>query len=358
LSIAYFISPHGFGHAARAAAVMAEIHSIDPAVRFEIFTTVPHWFFHNSLSSPFSYHSLLTDIGMVQKSSLHVDFRETSRLLKEFLPFDDRRIADVAHEIGRLKCELIICDIAPMGIAVGQKAGIPSLLIENFTWDWIYKGCKSYDNDIGKYVDYLEAMFNSADYHIQTEPVCSRVLSDLTTFPVSRKPRTPAREIRVIGVPEEGKVVMITMGGVEEGLGFPDRLTTERGVCFVIPGGTVSVEIRDNLVLLPRNSRFFHPDLVNASDAVVGKVGYSTLAEVYHSGVPFGYITRPNFPESGPLAAYIRRDMKGLPIEEAEFHGGTWISRLPDLLALPRIRRDAPNGAEQTARFVCALLTR
>ena len=43
--IAYFISPHGFGHAARAAAVMQAISDTDAAVGFEIFTTVPSWFF-------------------------------------------------------------------------------------------------------------------------------------------------------------------------------------------------------------------------------------------------------------------------------------------------------------------------
>ncbi len=51
--IAYFISPHGFGHAARAAAVMEATYEMDPAIRFEIFTQVPRWFFHDSLSGNF-----------------------------------------------------------------------------------------------------------------------------------------------------------------------------------------------------------------------------------------------------------------------------------------------------------------
>jgi len=36
--IAYFISSHGFGHAARAAAVMETLSESNPGVRFEIFT--------------------------------------------------------------------------------------------------------------------------------------------------------------------------------------------------------------------------------------------------------------------------------------------------------------------------------
>jgi len=30
-----------------------------------------------------------------------------------------------------------------------------------------------------------------------------------------------------------------------------------------------------------------YPDLINASDFVPGKAGYSNLAEVYHAGEPF-----------------------------------------------------------------------
>jgi len=36
--IACFISPHGYGHAARAAAVMEALHLLDPGKEFEIFT--------------------------------------------------------------------------------------------------------------------------------------------------------------------------------------------------------------------------------------------------------------------------------------------------------------------------------
>ncbi|MFQ5686179.1 MAG: hypothetical protein ACE5GV_05910 [Candidatus Scalindua sp.] len=56
-SIGYFISPHGFGYAALASAVMVSMHDINPSIRFEIFTTIPEWFFLQSLSGPFTYHS-------------------------------------------------------------------------------------------------------------------------------------------------------------------------------------------------------------------------------------------------------------------------------------------------------------
>ena len=116
--IAYFISPHGYGHAARASAVMQALHELDSKIRFEIFTKVPRWFFEQSLVGAFGYHSLLTDIGLAQKTPLLEDLPETIRRLEKLLPFEASHMAELAHLLHRLECQLVICDIAAMGIAV------------------------------------------------------------------------------------------------------------------------------------------------------------------------------------------------------------------------------------------------
>jgi hypothetical protein len=95
---------------------------------------------------------------------------------------------------------------------------------------------------------------------------------------------------------------------------------------------------------------------VNACDGVIGKVGYSTVAEIYYAGVPFGYISRARFRESPSLISFIADQMHGLPIEEDAFYDGRWLSCLDELLAFPRITRRGPRGSEQVARFVLDLL--
>ncbi len=356
-TIAYFISPHGYGHAARAAGVMEAIHDLDSSIRFEIFTQVPRWFFEDSLSGAFAYHSLLTDIGLVQKTPLRADIPETVKRLNHFLPFEALTISALTKQIKELRCDLIICDIAPMGIAVAEKAGVPSLLIENFTWDWIYQGYLEEDARMGEHVGYLKSLFNAATFHIQTEPVCVPCGADLTTFPVSRKNKTPAYQIRkTLRIPEGSKAILITMGGIEEKYEFFEQLAMKEDVYFVIPGASRKVTIRDNLVLLPHHSDYFHPDLVHASDAVIGKVGYSTLAEIYYAGVPFGYIARSRFRESQRLVSFIEDKMPGQPISGDQFYSGDWPPCLPDLLALPRIHRTGPRGAEQAAHFIHGLI--
>jgi len=44
--------------------------------------------------------------------------------------------------------------------------------------------------------------------------------------------------------------------------------------------------------------------------------------------------------------------MHGLAIEAGQFEDGRWLAHIPRLLALPRVRREGPNGAEQVAGFV------
>lgn len=355
--VAWFISPHGYGHAARAAAVMEALTRIDPTLGFEIFTKVPSWFFKDSLFADFNYHDLLTDIGLAQRTPLEADLPETVAHLDEFLPLDSGKIRDLAGLITGTNCGLVICDIAPMGIRVAGEAGIPSVLVENFTWDWIYEGYREKHGALGRHIPYLRDLFRKADHHIQTEPVCFHENADLTTLPVCREARTPRRETRRrLGLKEEARVVMITMGGIRERFPFLEGLKRQKDIHFLIPGGSERRAVRDNLVLLPHHSAFFHPDLLQASDAVIGKVGYSTLAECYEAGVPFGFIERTGFRESPELVSFIQREMKGFPIRAQEFYDGTWLGRLPDLLSLPRIRRPNPRGAAQAANYIRDLL--
>lgn len=351
--IAYFVSPHGFGHAARAAAVMQAISDIDASVGFEIFTTVPAWFFQDSMSASFNCHALLTDIGLVQKTAFQVDLNKTLHSLNDFLPFPAALISEITATVTSLNCVLIICDISPLGIAVADEAEIPSVLVENFTWDWIYDQYARADNGFNRHINYLRSLFQAANYHIKTKPVCYRSSADLTTPPVSRKMTTSVYRIRKrLGLPETARMVLITTGGINQSYGFLKELKKLPDVHFVMPGAGPKMEIRQNCVILPHRSDFHHPDLVNAADAVVGKVGYSTLAEVYHAGVPFGYVTRSNFRESAPLAAFIEKEMQGVYLKESDFSSGRWLAKLKDLLNLKRVQRRQTNGAEQIGRFI------
>ncbi|GAB4426489.1 MAG: hypothetical protein Kow0031_06250 [Anaerolineae bacterium] len=361
MRIAYFISSHGFGHATRASAVMAALAAQLPAVQFDIFSRVPRWLFEDSLPGRFDYHPLTTDVGLVQRNSLHEDIPATVAALRQLIPFAPDTVAQLAGQLRAMRpaCRLVLCDIAPLGLAVAEAAGIPSVLVENFTWDWIYAGYPGEDGDrLAPFGRYLAGQFGRATYHVQTEPVCAaRPLAHLTSAPVSRQPRAEPEQVRRrLGLRPADKLVVVTMGGMAADFGFLREAEDLVGVKFVVMGGQVAS--RGAVVGLPQRSDIFHPDLINAADAVISKVGYSTLAEVYHAGVPLGYVGRARFRESAVLAAYIAERMPSRPISEAALHNGAWRQAVEQLLAMPRRQPPQRNGAQQIAAFVAKQVER
>ncbi|MBE0695943.1 MAG: hypothetical protein IH586_03380 [Anaerolineaceae bacterium] len=354
---AYFITPHGYGHAARAAAVMGAIREQEPDACFEIFTMVPVWFFNMSIPGGFGYHALKSDIGLVQTNSMIEDLPETVRQLDELLSFRESLINPLAEQVRALGCTMVLCDIAPLGIAVAKEAGLPSVLIENFTWDWIYEGYLAEEPGLAPHITSLNQIFRTANWHIRTEPACTvDPPADLTTAVVSRKPRFSRKETRDrLGISRQAKLVMITMGGILTEYPFLDQLENSQDTLFLIPGGSSSYEKRGSLVLIPHHSDLYHPDLVGASDAIVGKLGYSTLAEAYAAGVPYAYLPRIRFREGLPMGAFAQKAMGAIELTEERFFSGSWLDVLPELFSRGRRAPEKENGADQAGRFVLGL---
>ncbi len=355
-AIAFFVSAHGFGHATRSAAVMAAIQARRPEVRCEVFTAAPAWLFSETLSGSFGFHTLDTDIGLVQTTPLEEDPRRTLAALDEFYPLRPAQVDALAEQLRALGCRLVVSDIAPLGIAAGRRAGLPAVLQENFTWDWIYSAYERELPAFSRHVTYLRALFAAADFHIQTEPVCRPARPDLVTAPVSRAGRTPrADQRRDLGLAADQPAVLVSLGGLAPGHPALARLGEQPSVRFLVPSDVPARLARDNVTFLPWSGSCYHPDLIRAADAVVTKLGYSTLAEAYCAGTPAAFVTRSRFPECRPLEAFAEMHLQGLTIQPESFAGGDWVAHLPGLLALRRLE-GRPSGAAQAAAFLLEVL--
>lgn len=359
MKIAVVISAHGYGHAARASAVMNAFHQRNPEVRFEIITMVPEWFFAESLPAlAFNYYPFESDVGVVQNTPLVEDLPATVERLKSFLPFQNQRVDFLAKHLCQAGCSAVICDIAPIGIAAAQAVGIPSVLIENFTWDWIYSGYLDKENRFQGFLPLLKEMFEASTYRIQTMPVCEPIVgADITVFPVARQPRHTREQTRqFLGLDSKQPTVLITMGGIEQDFRVLSSTQSVGDVVFILPGGS-DVERREgNLIRLPHHHSYYHPDLVHASDLVVGKLGYSTIAEAYHAGVPYLYIPRNHFRETAPLAEFVEKELNGASLAESDFWSGSWVEQIVPMLARSYQKTERQNGADQIADFLGANL--
>ncbi len=363
LQIGYCITPHGL-HAARACAVMEALAARRP-VQYRIVSTAPAWFFAESLTASYTLHPLHTDIGLAQHDSFREDLSRTITLLNALYPLRAELLDRLAELF--VDCSLVLCDIAPAGIAAAELARkkfgaeVQSVLVENFTWDWIYAGYSGQHPGFIPHISSLQQLYAKADYHIQAEPVCApKKLEkpDLLTAPIARQRRQERTVVRQqIGLAETDRAVLVTMGGIA-GTELPlARMQEMQEFCFVLPGqGKEESRVQGNLFFLPSDSGIWHPDLIAACDAVVGKVGYSTLAEVWQAGVPYGYICRSRFRESGPLAAFIRQELPSLPLTEEQFRDDSWLELLDALCACSSAPRKRENGASAAADFLAGLL--
>ena len=355
MKIGFCITSHGFGHAARAAAVMQALARRE-RVEFVIATTVPKWFFNQSLVAPFTYHPILTDIGMVQLTGLEENIPATSAALNNFYPLNSSKIDECAALFSQ--CSMVVCDIAPLGILAAQQVKIPSVLMENFTWDWIYAAYEKRGAPLLSHMDYLSHLFQQADFHVQAEPVCQITHCDLRVPPVARSIQRSVKALQRRFSQGSNKLVLITMGGANRDSFSTEGMRDRSGYSFVITGNDGKTKNDGNICYLDRCSSVYHPDLVAAADIVVGKVGYSTLAEVYQAGSVFAHISRPYFPEAEVLCRFAAEHMASRQVTRESFASGRWVEELDALSALKEYASFPvrENGAYQIADFLLRLV--
>ena len=368
----YFVSSHGFGHAARACAVLAALARLRPGLQVTVVGETPEWFFHDSLGPKIApriklrFRRAATDVGLSQTDALVEDLEATAHALEDWWPEGptappaEHRLAPLADSVSG--ADGVICDISPFGLVAAHRVGVPSLLVENFTWDWIYHGYgtgTAAANPLARWVEPMAECFALAGRRVQTSPFCDAVAGATPVPPVARSPRRTRREIRrQLALPGDEPMVLVTMGGIEwDYAALELRLGNPALPWLVIPGGCPEPRRHGRCLRLPHRSDFYHPDLVHAADAVVGKLGYSTLAEVWSAGIPFGYVPRARFPESPPLAAWVARNLPHHPIAPDRFIGGQWLDDLGPLLSLtPNPRSETEHGADAVARAALDLV--
>ena len=354
MNIAYFISSHGFGHASRASAIMEALSFNDPQIHFDIYTGTPEWLFRDAGLKNFTYHPGAVDVGLVQLNPMDHDLPQSVINIRNYLDSIPERSDILAAELKNLKTDIVICDISPLGIITGKKAGLPTYLFENFTWDWLYELYVPQCPDFRELNDRLREIFAQPDFRMQSEPLCDPTPeADILIPPASRKPHHRAAEFREsLGIPDDHHIGLISMGGIPENLDFAVESSIPDNVTLLLPGTFEKTERYGNKILLPHHSGYYHPDMVHAADFIIGKAGYSTISEVCAAGAAYGFISRDNFRESDVTADFLRKRPNTLEIAQDRFEAFTLDEEIRELLELGKIAPQPVNGSDVAAKFI------
>lgn len=329
--VAFYISCHGLGHAMRMKELIARLLDEEPKADIFVMGAMPPWVFEEPPRLPITHRRLLCDIGAVQKDSLHLDVEETLRRNAEFYERIDDLVQSEAAFLRRQRIDLVVGDIPPLAFLAAAAAGVRSVAVGNFSWDWIYEEYVRERPNYGFLIDIARDAYAKADFLLRLpfhgDMGAFRSIRDIPL--ISRKATLPREEVRRrLGIPpgEKRKVVFISMGGHSFSELDADS-TADFGDCIFISFFRLSRRMR-HLVLAEDRAGIPHPDIVRASDLVISKPGYCTVAECIGNRTPLMYTSRDNFREFPVMEAGVRRYCDSYRLPRRDFHAGRWKKHL------------------------------
>ena len=344
MTVAFYISGHGFGHASRSVAVANAVASTGRAV---IRSAAPEWLLKRNISERVEVWPVETDTGVAQIDSLRLDATETIRRAEAFMATFDARVAEEVRFLRAHDAKAVVADIPPLGIAAARAAGLPAFALGNFTWDWIYDGYPggaAIAQRIGEiYSQTTLALRLPMWGGFETMP---RV-RDIPFVARRSSWRTDESSIQNLrwwkfGIPPGARAVLVSFGGY--GL-TGARKPIVPGYHILWPG-----DIDERAMY---ESRLSYQDLVRAVDVVVTKPGYGIISECIANDTAILYTSRGDFREYPVLVEAMPKYVRCAFIDHADLFSGHWAPHLDRLLAQPAPpERPAINGAAVAAEII------
>jgi L-arabinokinase len=362
-----YVSGHGFGHASRTIELLNALADRDPSLRIHVRSEVAPWLFSATARPGVSVTTVACDTGAVQIDSLLVDEAEAFRQAERFMNEFEARVAAEVAALHAMQTTLVVADSPPLGIAAASAAGLPGILLGNFTWDWIYR-----DYADGEPVaDAIGEIYRRADLALRLPlhggfETC-RHLHDLPF--IARRSKRDGREVRAaLGLPDGLPLALVSFGGFGvQGLDLAALARTE-GFGIVMSGTTI-VDGRplgdrgitgaliplDETAMYARGYRY--EDVVRAVDVVVSKPGYGIIAECAANEAAILYTSRGRFAEYVVLVEGMPRYLRSRFIDRAAFLTGEWSGPLASLVAQPSppSRADV-SGADVAADLLLSMI--
>jgi hypothetical protein len=339
----FYVSGHGLGHSTRDIEIIASLKARCPAAEIIVRTSAQRWLFDLSAPAGVQIQELHADTGVVQIDSLRPDENATAADAKRFYADFDRRAAAEADVLRGLGADLVVGDIPPLAFAAAARAGIRSVAIGNFTWDWIYNACPAFDADAPDVIPTIRSAYALATralrlpLHGGFESMMS-VVEDIPLV-ARHSTRDRAEVRRILGVDDDRPVVLPSFGAYGAELPI-DRVTLSKRFAVLAPRREP-----------PHNLRY--QDLVAASDVVISKPGYGIVSECIANGAALLYTSRGRFREYDVFVDEMPQLLRCRYISQEDLSAGAWDESIEALLAQPPPPdRPRTDGADVAADLI------
>ncbi len=357
LSIAYYITAHGYGHGVRSCDIIRALRAARPDVPVVVVSDLSESFLRSRLPAEgVTLRRAAFDLGMVQLDSIRVDVPETLRQLRAVFAQRPARVAEEAGWLAGQDVGLVVTDIPSIPLEAAGRAGVPAVAVGNFAWDWIYEEFVERDPGWREIVAAVRAGYAAADLLVRLP-----FAEEMTAFPrrvdvplVASPGRARRAELaRRLGCEAGRRWALLSFTSLDWDEAALRRVAALRDTIFftVLPLCWTA----PNLVAVDRHE-FPFADLLASVDVVVTKPGYGVLSECVVNDKPLVYAERTDFREYPVLVRGIERHLRHVHLPAARLYRGELGEALAAAAVAPPARE--PLAADGGRRAAGELLAR
>jgi L-arabinokinase len=361
--IVFYISSHGFGHASRDIEIIRAIIRERSDVRIVIRTLVPKWFFELPEDAAVEVHELEADTGVSQIDSLRLDEQETAQAAARFYATFNARAAAEAAVLRQLGARVVVGDVPPLAFAAAHLAGVPSVLVANFTWDWIYGGFDQFERLAPGVIEVIRLAYANATralrlpLHGGFETVAT--LTKNIPLVARRSTHDSDTTRRLLQIESRSTVVLASFG--RYGVSLPyGQIAREGRFTLLVTDHEMRTEDYSGSSGLRRVARsdlrergLRYEDLVAAANVVVSKPGYGIVSECIANDAALLYTSRGAFLEHDIFVREMPQVLRCRFIAQKDLLAGHWADEVEALMRQPPPPARLPlDGADVAAREI------
>lgn len=337
-NIAYYITPHGFGHAVRSLEVIRTLMRRDAQIEVTIVSDLPQFLIEQNLEGPVTLRRRKLDIGLVQLDSLRFDLGATWQALRRLYHERQSIIAEERNFLLKNEIQLVVSDIPFLAFHAAGEGNIANLGLGNFTWDWIYQAYAAEDSRWRPLIEWIREGYSRCELFLRL-PMhgdCSACPKVLDVPLIARKAkREPAVTREILGCAPDQQAYLIAFHALQLDRQALSRIEKIEHALFYYKHPT-SYPLKNGRCLDDFDVSYV--DAVAAMDGVITKPGFGIVADCLAHGTPVIYADRGHFPEYDVLVDALHTHLNCLHLPSEDLYRGRWEACIRQLETQPRRR--------------------
>ncbi|MBT9587067.1 hypothetical protein IV102_27235 [bacterium] len=345
--IAFYITAHGYGHAARSLEV---IEALQQHHAVTIVSEVPQAFFRRRLGESLKFRPKAFDLGLIQLDSVRGDVSATLAGYQQLMPQSDELILEELAFFRDHDVKMVLVDAPALPLGAARRHAIPGLALTSFGWDYIYEPFARSAAGWSEVCTWFRHYYSQAT-HLLRYPFAAPIES------IGSQEQVPL--VSSAGRERRAEIAGLTGAHLDRPwvLVWFHQLDVEPAHLEKLPFEFFTVGSLRWPCCNCHQVGIEFLDLLASCDVVLSKPGFGILSDCLANDKPLVYVPRMDFREALLLEEAIRRYLRQARISQQDLYAGRWQEAILAALRVPRPGESLPvAGAGQIAQRILSFL--